>query len=193
MRRNTSFGSSAWINPTVISDPFKIPSGGLVVIATTDNIASDEGPPLYNSNIIVIFLKLIKTRYSYVNVTELLACAGMEPYQVEDDGHWFTQSQVDRFYERLVRMTGNPGIAREAGRYNASPEGIGLMARYVFGFAGPAKVFETIGKFAGNLTRSTRYESKRIGATAIEITVSPGEGVTERPYQCENRIGYFEA
>jgi HD-GYP domain-containing protein (c-di-GMP phosphodiesterase class II) len=163
------------------------------VIPTTPSTATDEGPPLYNSNIIVIFLKLIKSRYSYVNVTELLAYAGMELYQVEDDGHWFTQVQVDRFYDRLVKMTGNPGIAREAGRYNASPEGIGLMARYVFGFAGPAKVFETIGKFAGNLTRSTSYESRRTGATEIEITVSPVEGLSERPYQCENRIGYFEA
>ncbi|MGO8692779.1 MAG: HD domain-containing phosphohydrolase [Rectinemataceae bacterium] len=161
--------------------------------ATPDSTAIDEGPPLYNSNIIIIFLKLIKSRYSYVNVTELLAYAGMEAYQVEDDGHWFTQAQVDRFYERLAKMTGNPGIAREAGRYNASPEGLGLMARYVFGFAGPAKVFEAIAKFAGNLTRSTTYQSTRVGATEIEITVTPNAGVTERPYQCENRIGYFEA
>jgi HD-GYP domain-containing protein (c-di-GMP phosphodiesterase class II) len=100
---------------------------------------------------------------------------------------------VDRFYERLAKMTGNPGIAREAGRYNASPESLGLMARYVFGFAGPAKVFETIGNFAGNLTRSTKFESKRMGANEIEIIVSPNEGVSEKPYQCENRIGYFEA
>jgi hypothetical protein len=138
-------------------------------------------------------LKLIKHRYSYVNVTELLAYAGMEPYQVEDDGHWFTQSQVDRFQERLVKVTGNTSIAREAGRYNASPEGLGLMARYVFGFAGPAKVFEVISKLASNLTRSTIYESRRIGANAIEITVTPRPGVVEKPYQCENRKGYFEA
>jgi len=163
------------------------------VNATTSSAAMDEGPPLYNSNIIITFLKLIKSKYSYVDVTELLEAAGMEAYQVEDGAHWFTQQQVDRFYDRLVRLTGNPGIAREAGRYNASPEGLGLMARYVFGFAGPAKVFEAIGKFAGNLTRSTTYKSRRIGANRIEIIVTPLEGVCEKPYQCENRIGYFEA
>jgi HD-GYP domain-containing protein (c-di-GMP phosphodiesterase class II) len=163
------------------------------MVPTTSTTATDDGPPLYSSKITKTYLRLIKNKYSYVNVTELLAYAGMEPYQVEDDGHWFTQSQVDRFQESLVKMTGNPGIAREAGRYNAMPEGFGLMARYVFGLAGPSKVFEIISKLASNLTRSTSYESKRISATEIEIVVSPKPGVVERPYQCENRMGYFAA
>lgn len=158
-----------------------------------DAMATEESPPLYSSIITASYIKLIKSRYGYVNQTELLAYAGMEPYQVEDGGHWFTQEQVDRFHERLVKMTGNPGIAREAGRYNASPEGLGMMGRYVFGFAGPAKVFEAIGKFADNLTRSTTYQSRRISPTEIEITVTPNAGIFEQPYQCENRMGYFEA
>ena len=43
------------------------------------------------------------------------------------------------------------------------------------------------------LTRSTRYESRRINANEIELTVTPNEGVAEKSYQCDNRIGYFEA
>ncbi len=160
---------------------------------TTDSAATDEGPALYSSKITLTYIKLIKSRYSYVNITELLAYAGMEPYQVEDEGHWFSQAQVDRFHDRLVKLTGNPGISREAGRYNGSPDGLGQISHYVFGLAGPAKAFEVIGKLAGNLTRSTTYESRRAGPTEIELTVSVNEGVSERPYQCENRIGYFEA
>ncbi len=154
---------------------------------------ADEGPPLYSSKITITYLKLIKSRYSYINVTELLAYAGMEPYQVEDDGHWFTQAQVDRFHDRLVAMTGNHSIAREAGRYNASPESFGIIARYVFGLGGPAKAFETISKIAANFTRSTIYEYHRLGPTHIELTISPKEGVREKPYQCENRMGFFDA
>ncbi|HET7838252.1 MAG TPA: GAF domain-containing protein, partial [Rectinemataceae bacterium] len=156
-------------------------------------IAVDEGPPLYNSKITNSYLKLIKSRYSYVNVTELLSYAGMEPYQVEDDGHWFTQAQVDRFHERIVALTGNHAISREAGRYNASPEGLGTIPRYVFGLAGPAKAFEVIHKLAGNLTRSTKYQYRRLGSTHIELTVIPNAEVREKPYQCENRMGYFDA
>ena len=152
-----------------------------------------EATPLYNSKIVSNYLKLIQRNYAYVDIPALLEYATMKTYQVEDEGHWFTQEQVDLFHERLSKLTGNPNISREAGRYSASPEGLGVMSRYVLGLAGPAKAFDVISKLAGRLTRSTRYESRRINANEIELTVTPNEGVTERSYQCDNRIGYFEA
>ncbi len=63
--------------------------------------------------------------------------AGMKPYEVADQGHWFTQIQVDLFYERLVKVTGNVNIAREAGHYATSPDAIGVMRQYLLGMVGP--------------------------------------------------------
>ncbi|MGO9611594.1 MAG: HD domain-containing phosphohydrolase [Dissulfurispiraceae bacterium] len=154
---------------------------------TTDN------RPLYNSRIINSFIKLIKTHYSYIDINDLLKKADMELYQVEDEGHWFTQKQVDIFYEHLRNITGNDNIARDAGRYAASPDSIGVMRQYALGLTGPARAYEMVGKYAHNFSRSASYESKKIGATKIEITVTPKEGVNEKQYQCENRIGTFEA
>ncbi|OHD81672.1 MAG: phosphohydrolase [Spirochaetes bacterium RIFOXYC1_FULL_54_7] len=153
----------------------------------------DDKMPLYSSKIISTFLKLVAERYHYVRAGELLEAADMEGYQVEDEGHWFQQDQVDRFYEALVQATGNVHIAREAGRYSAAPEAIGTMTKYVLGFVGPAKVFELVEKIAGSYTRSSKYQSRRLSRTAIEIVVTPINGVQEKAYQCENRIGYFEA
>jgi HD-GYP domain-containing protein (c-di-GMP phosphodiesterase class II) len=152
-----------------------------------------DNRPLYNSRIIDTYIKLIKRKYSYINVDELLSYAKIEPYQVEDEGHWFIQEQADLFYERLVKLTGNKNIAREAGRYAASPDAIGAMRHYILGLVGPAKVYEMIGKAASNFTKSSIYESKRIGSNKVEITVTPIEGVNEKPFQCENRMGYWEA
>jgi hypothetical protein len=163
------------------------------VNATTDSPIGIEGPPLYSSKIVATYMRLIKRRYRYVDSNDLLAYAGMQPHQVADEGHWFTQAQVDRFHERLAAATGDPNIAREAGRFSASPEGLGFMSRYVLGFAGPAKVFETIGKIASGLTRSAVFESRRLGVGEIELTVKARPGTRERQYQCENRMGYFEA
>ena len=159
----------------------------------------NEGPvrtddePLYNSKIISTYLKLLKRRYPFVDVSSLLSRSGMAQYQTEDEGHWFTQAQVDLFYEGVVKATGEPGIAREAGRYSASPEGLGRFYHYVLGLSNPGKAFEVISKLAGGLTRSTVFESRSLGKKEIELVVSPREGVREKPYQCENRIGYFEA
>ena len=148
---------------------------------------------LYNSRLINTYIKFIKSRYSYVNINELLAYACMEPYQVEDEGHWFTQEQVDLFYDRLVKLTGNDHIAREAGRYAVSPDATGVLRHYVLSMASPGITYELMGKVATNVSRSSAYECKMIDSNKVEITSTPNEGVKERPYQCENRIGIFEA
>jgi putative nucleotidyltransferase with HDIG domain len=149
--------------------------------------------PLYNSRAINTYIKLIQKKYNYTNVNDLLSAANMQPYQVEDEGHWFTQEQVDIFYEQARKLTGDKDIAREAGRYAASPDAIGVMRKYALSFIGPAKAYELIGKYAPNFTKSSIYESKRIGHNKVEISVIPQMGVSEKLYQCENRIGYFEA
>lgn len=152
-----------------------------------------DNRPLYNSRIIDTYIKLIKRKYHYIDINELLSHAKMEPYQVEDEGHWFTQEQINLFYERLEKLTGNKNIAREAGRYAASPEASGVMRPYILGLVGPAKVYEIIGKAAPNFTKASVLQTKRLGAGKVEITNIPQKDVAERPFQCENRIGYFEA
>ena len=149
--------------------------------------------PLYNSRIINSFILLIKHKYSYVDITELLEYAGMKEYEVADQAHWFRQDQVDRFYERLVQMTGNQKIAREAGRYAASPDVLGAMRQYILGLVDASSTFEIISKTTANFTRSSRYESRRVSSNMVEIVVTPVEPGIEKPYQCENRIGFFEA
>jgi len=149
--------------------------------------------PLYNSRIINSFILLIKHKYSHVDITELLSYAGMKEYEVADQAHWFRQEQVDRFYEKLLQMTGNPRIAREAGRYAASPDVLGAMRQYILGQVDAASTFDIITKTTSNFTRSAIYQSRTISSNMVEISVTPHEGGQEKQYQCENRIGFFEA
>jgi signal transduction histidine kinase/ActR/RegA family two-component response regulator len=150
-------------------------------------------PLLYNSLIIDTFLRLIKARYNFIDINDLLSSAGMKAYEIADQGCWFTQEQVDRFYEKLVQLTGNEHIAREAGRYAASPETLGVMRQYALGLVGAERAFKAINKSSLKLTRSSTYTSRNVSANCVEIVVTPHEGVSEKPFQCENRIGFFEA
>jgi HD-GYP domain-containing protein (c-di-GMP phosphodiesterase class II) len=149
--------------------------------------------PLYNSRIINNYIKLIKSQYSYINVEDLLKYAGMELYQIEDEGHWFTQNQIDKFQERLKKVTGNIDIAREAGRFAAAPGSLGIMRHHVLGLIGPEYAFELIGNYASKFTRSTNFKAKKHGPNKVEIIVTPRSGVKEGVYQCENRFGFWEA
>ena len=149
--------------------------------------------PLYNSRIIDNYIKLIRKKYSHISVEDLLQHAGMKTYEVADEAHWFTQNQVNRFQEKLSQLTNNQKIAREAGRFAATPESSGVMRQFFLGMVGPAAAYEMISKGAMNFTRSTHYAHQRISPNKVEINVTPRKGVQEKSFQCQNRTGYLEA
>jgi hypothetical protein len=149
--------------------------------------------PLYNSRIIASFVKFIERYYDRIDINELLHYAKMAPYQVEDEDHWFNQEQVDLFHEKLVQLTKNKNIAREAGRYAVSTDSLGVAKSYALGFVNPARVCEMIGKAVANLVKSCTWEATRLGPNKVEIKVTPKSGAHEKLYQCENRMGYIEA
>ena len=76
--------------------------------------------PLYNSRIIKIFVEYVTEHYPDVDIDSILEYAWIATYELEDQGHWLSQWQVDRFYEMLSQKTKNPNISREAGRYAVS-------------------------------------------------------------------------
>ncbi len=161
------------------------------VTEKTENSGAET--PLYNSRILRNYLEFLHKMYPEINEQQILDHAGVEPYQIKDEGHWFTQSQHDRFHEKLVELTGNPDIAMEAGRYVAHSKGAGFFRQYTLAWIGPSAVFSMLGKLTSKFTRSALYESRKISPNAVEITVIPREGVQEKPYQCQNRFGMIQA
>ncbi|MCG6909321.1 MAG: HD domain-containing protein [Deltaproteobacteria bacterium] len=157
------------------------------------NPSIDNNTPIYNSRIVSTYIRLIRKDYPFVDIQELLDYANMTTYEVADEGHWFSQNHVNRFHDKLSQLTNNENIAREAGRFAASPESIGSMRQYILGMISPAKAYEIAGKAAERFTKSTNYEAKKLSSNKVEINVTPRKGVQEQPFQCENRIGFFDA
>lgn len=148
---------------------------------------------LYNSRIIDTYIKLMKQQHPDIDAGAALEHAGMQGYEVADQSHWFTQLQIDRFYEKAVELTGNPHIARDAGRYSASPEAIGAMRQYILGLVGPTHAFGLIRNASSKFTRSAQYQSRQLSDNRVEVMVTPYPGIDEKHFQCENRMGFFEA
>ncbi len=149
--------------------------------------------PLYNSRILNTYIEFTKKNYPYVSIHDLLKYAGVEAYQISDEGHWFTQNQHDRFHEKLVELTGNREIAREAGRFTASSRGLGLFKQYALAWMGPQMAYSLLGYITSKFSRSSVYQSKKVSSNTVEIIVTPQEGIQEKAYQCENRLGMFQA
>ncbi len=148
--------------------------------------------PLYNSRTILTYVKFIKKHHNHVDVSQVLSYAGMHEFQVQDENHWFTQEQVNRFHEKMVECTGDNGIARTAGRYTASAECLGPVRSYAASLPSPARICEMIARGNSYFTKSCTLEAEVTGPGIIEVTARQKQGVEERPFQCENRKGVIE-
>jgi len=148
--------------------------------------------PLYNIRIQKIYVEYISKHYPEVETASLLEYAGITPYQLEDEGHWITQDQADRFNEIIVRKTGNSNIAREVGHYSVLSKAGLPIQQYALGFITPATAYGVIEKLYHQVSRAITVTTNRLDNTRVEVTVTPKEGIVEKPYQCENRMGTFE-
>ncbi|MCK4985908.1 MAG: PAS domain S-box protein, partial [Desulfobacterales bacterium] len=119
--------------------------------------------------------------------------AGITWYEVEDPAHWFNQEQIDGFHEILVKTTGNANIARDAGRYSSTSAAAGAVRQYALGLMNMTTVYLLMEKLYPFISRGAKIKVNKLGPNTVEITSIPMPGVKEKPYQCANRTGVFEA
>ncbi|MEJ2724808.1 MAG: adenylate/guanylate cyclase domain-containing protein [Deltaproteobacteria bacterium] len=149
--------------------------------------------PLYSSRLMRNYAEYVKKFHPDVDMDDILNYAWMTTYELEDQGHWFSQWQVDRFHERLAQITGDSKISRKVGRYVTESNASGLLRRYALSFMSPGAAYWFVEKIAPHLTRAHTFKSRKIGPNKIEVVAIPNRGVHEGPCQCENRIGMLEA
>ena len=152
-----------------------------------------ESEPLYNSRITKIYINYLKKNYPDIDADSVLVESGIANYEIEDPAHWFTQDQQDRLHNILVNRTGNPNIAREAGRFSTSSAGLGATKQYALGLMSPTAIYLLSQKMHAMFSRGAEVNAKKIGSNQVEVTAAPKAGVNEKPYQCENRSGYLES
>lgn len=150
-------------------------------------------PRIYNSRIVDTYIRYLKAYHPDLNLEELLDKSGISYVDIADEGHWFTQEEVNRFHNKLVELTDQPDIARMAGRFAASPEALGSLRQYLLGFLSLDRFFAILQQTSKKLTRSASYLTRKLSPACYEITVLPHPGIQEEPFQCANRIGFIEA
>ena len=149
--------------------------------------------PLYNSRLIKSYVEYLKEHQPEVNINTLLNYAGITTYQLEDGGHWFSQRQVDLFHESMTLQTNDPDIPRNVGRSAPFSKAAGTASQYALGFITPSVAYSVLGKLHHIFSRHCTIHTRSLGSNKVEVVATPNPGVEEKPYQCENRIGTFEA
>jgi len=152
-----------------------------------------DDTPLYNSRILKNYVEYLKSYIPDIDIAPLLSYADIETYQLDDEGHWLTQRQVDQFHEMLAKTTQDPDISRKVGRFSVTSRASGALGQYVMGFINPATAYGVLEKINSNLSRGAVFKTKTIGADKIELKAVLQPRVVEKPYQCQNRMGALEA
>ncbi len=152
-----------------------------------------DNTPLYNSRLMKIYLEYIRKYHPDVSPDSVLENAGITWLEVEDPAHWFNQEQIDCFHEILVKQTGNENIARDAGRYMSTSAAAGAVKQYALGLMNLTTIYLLIEKMYPLMSRGARVKVKKLGPNTVEIISIPMPGVKEKPHQCANRTGIFEA
>ncbi|MFH1127066.1 MAG: GAF domain-containing protein, partial [archaeon] len=152
-----------------------------------------DNTPLYNSRLIKNYVEYLKSYHPDIDIATLLKYAGIETYQLDDEGHWLYQEQVDRFHEMLAEKTNSPDIAREVGRFAVTSQSSGALRQYLLSFINPATAYSVIEKINARLTRSAVLKIKSTGVDKVEAIATLMPNVVEKPYQCLNRLGSLEA
>jgi PAS domain S-box-containing protein len=158
-----------------------------------EELQADENVPLYSSRILGTYLEYLQEYHPDLEIDAILQDSGITRHEVEDPGHWFTQTQADRFHDIIADRTGNPHIARDAGRFTLSTERIGAAKQYALGMISVASIYLMIGKLAKTMSRGAEMDARKLGKNSVEIVSTPTPGTVEKPYQCQNRLGTIEA
>jgi len=152
-----------------------------------------EDTPLYNSRIFKSYAEYLNKYFPDIDIASILKYANIEFYQLDDEGHWFTQEQSDRFHEIVVQTIKDPNIARKAGRFSATSSASGALGQYLLGLINPATAYSFMEKMNARLSRGAVLKIKTIAANQVEATAILQPGVIEKPYQCLNRLGIMES
>ena len=148
---------------------------------------------LYSSRLIKNYVEYLKEHHPDVNIVELLNYAGITSYQLEDGGHWLSQKQVDLFHECIEQQTKDPNIPKNVGRNAPFSQAAGTVSQYALGLITPSVAYSVLGKLYHFFSRACTIQIKNLKSNKVEFVLIPNPGVKEKPFQCENRMGTFEA
>jgi PAS domain S-box-containing protein len=151
-----------------------------------------DNTPLYNSRIIKNWVEYLKSHYPNIDIASLLKSADIKEYELDDEGHWLTQEQINRFHDMLAKKADNPDIAREVGRFSVTSRASGAVKQYLLGFISPERAYGVMEKLSTNFSRAAVLKTKSIGKDKIEVKATLLPNVVEKPYQCLYRLGILE-
>lgn len=148
--------------------------------------------PLYNSGILRNYIQYLQAHHPDVNVEELLRCTGLTRFDINDEGHFLTQEQINRFHGCLDERLADDRIPYKVGRHALGMKSTGTLRQYGLQFLTPGAMYKAVDRLYPKWAKAHSCKTVLTGKGRAEVTVSVRPGIHEQRFQCENRRGIFE-
>lgn len=160
---------------------------------STDQTAFSDQTPLYKSGIIGNYINYLESHRVDLDTDELLRCSGLTRFDINDEGHFLSQAQINRFHRCLDDVLTDPKIAYKVGLHALRMKSTGTIKQYGLQFITPAAMYKAVDRLYPKWSKGHVSKTTITGKNRAEVTVSVRPDVREQPFQCENRQGIFEA
>ncbi len=160
---------------------------------STDPSAFNDRAPLYNSGIIGNYINYLESQHVDLDTDALLRCSGLTRFDINDEGHFLNQAQINQFHRCLDEALSDPKIAYKVGLHSLHMKSTGTIKQYGLQFITPAAMYKAVDRLYPKWSRGHLSKTTITGKNRAEVTVSVRPEVREEPFQCENRQGIFEA
>ena len=147
----------------------------------TDAPAIDGQTPLYNSGIIGNYIHYLEAFHEDLDTDDLLDCSGLTRLDINDQGHFLTQAQVNQFHRCLDQRLPDPKTSYNVGRHALFARSLGTLKRYGLQFVTPAMMYKAIDRIYPKWSKGHRSKTAITGKTRAELTISVRPGVQEKP------------
>jgi len=152
----------------------------------------NDRTPLYKSSIVGNYVNYLKSR-GKVDIDDLLRCCGLDLIDINDEGYFLNQEQINEFHRCLDERLENPEISYKVGLHALKMKSTGTLMQYGLQFITPAAMYKAVDRVYPKWAQGHVSRTTIIGKNRARISVSVRQGLHEKPFQCENRRGVFEA
>ena len=152
----------------------------------------DSQTPLYNSGILGNYINYIQAQNLDVDIDALLNCAGITRFDLNDEGHFFTQEQINAFHQCLNNNLSDPDIAYKVGQHALYMKSTGTVMQYGMQFITPQTMYKALDRIYSKWSRGHLCQTTIVGKSQAEVVIQVREGVEEERFQCRNRQGILE-
>jgi len=152
----------------------------------------DDRTPLYKSSIVANYVNYLKSRGD-VDIDDLLRCCELDLIDINEEGYFLSQEQINKFHRCLDERLNDPEISYKVGLHALKMKSTGTVMQYGLQFITPAAMYKAVDRIYPNWARGHVSRTRIAGKNRARISVSVRQGLHEKPFQCENRRGIFEA